>query len=763
MRKISTRIIALFGFLVFFICSGLGLAAYITSYNSVMDVLEETMPKAAMEASITIEDAVRNQLNTLNIIASLDLMKALKNSSADNSALKTFLSEETGRAGHKQMILADRNGRVLYNSTDAGGSVSDNSVSGNSVAGSSATDIKSDPFFQSALSGRETVSEPMLDKDGTGIVMVYAVPVKLDGETAGVLLAYRDGLELSEFAGRVKYGDSGQAYIINKQGRTIAHADKNVILQLLRAAAANPDQSAASGENTSDAVSSATAGAQPADAVSSATAGTQSSDAIPPAAEGTGAADAVSSATVVSGEGNTDARMGASESVSRQAGLESFYEIQRQMMEEKTGFGEFKYNGVPKVTGFAPVEEHGWSVGIAADRDEMLPGLSTLKLTVLVISVIFLLAGLAAAYILGKGISAPVAYLSNECNIMSGGDFSRSMSEKYTERRDEIGELARSFNNININVSNIIRSVVGEAGGVGAAIADINENMTVLTSEINAMSEIINKLSLKMDENSAAAEEMNATSGEIEDAVDSIANDSMQSAETAGEVSRRVENLKATAIGSRKRAHEIRTDVAVRLRAAIEQSKAVESIKILSEAILSIASKTNLLALNAEIEASQAGTAGLGFTVVAGEIRSLAENSKQTANEIQKVTKTVLDSVQALSESAEEVLEFMEDKVVKDYDMLLTAGEQYNNDASLISEMVTSLSATTQQLYASMQTIAQAINDVAKASEEGAAETGELAREAADIVNRAEEVLVKTNTVNESASRLLDLVSIFRV
>jgi methyl-accepting chemotaxis protein len=381
----------------------------------------------------------------------------------------------------------------------------------------------------------------------------------------------------------------------------------------------------------------------------------------------------------------------------------------------------------------------------------------------LVISVIFLLAGLAAAYVLGKGISAPVVYLSNECNIMSGGDFSRTMSEKYTGRRDEIGELARSFNNININVSNIIRNVIDEAGSVGAAIADINENMGVLTSEINTMSEITNRLSLKMDENSAAAEEMNATSEEIEDAVDSIANDSMQSAETAGEVSRRAESLKATAIDSRKRAHEIRSDVAVRLRTAIEQSKAVESIKILSEAILSIASKTNLLALNAEIEASQAGTAGLGFTVVAGEIRSLAENSKQTANEIQKVTKTVLDSVQALSESAEEVLEFMEDKVVKDYDMLLTAGEQYNNDASLISEMVTSLSATTQQLYASMQTIAQAINDVAKASEEGAAETGELAREAADIVNRAEEVLVKTNTVNESASRLLDLVSIFRV
>ena len=78
----------------------------------------------------------------------------------------------------------------------------------------------------------------------------------------------------------------------------------------------------------------------------------------------------------------------------------------------------------------------------------MLAGLSTLRVTVLVVSVIFLLAGLAIAYFLGKNISTPVTHLANECKIMSGGDFSRAMHEKYTKRRDEIGDLARSFDNI---------------------------------------------------------------------------------------------------------------------------------------------------------------------------------------------------------------------------------------------------------------------------------------------------------------------------
>mgnify|MGYP001182355710 FL=1 len=729
MRKISSRIIVLFGFLVFVICTGLGLAAYITAYDTVMDVLEETLPKAAAESSATIENAVQNQLDKLHIISSLDFMKVLKNSNTDISALKAFMSDEINRSGHKLMILADKNGRVVYSN----GAVND---------------VKGDPFFESALSGNEAVSEPMLDSSGSGIVMVYAVPVKIDGETAGVLMAYRDGLELSEFAGRIKYGESGNAYIINRQGRTIAHADQNIILQILEAASAG--RPADSGDNTADAASSATAGTSIADAVSSATAAPE-------------AVDAASSATAPADGEDTGVQIRASESVSAQVGLDGFFDIQMQMTEGRLGFGEFEYNGVRKLTGFAPVEKYGWSIGIAVDREEMLSGLSSLRLTVLVISAIFLAAGLIIAYLLGKGISAPITYLSGECSIMSGGDFSRTMAAKYTKRRDEIGELARAFDNINVNVSKIIRNVVSEAGSVGNAIANVNENMAALTNEINCMSDIINKLSQKMDENSSSAEEMNATSEEIESAVDSIAADSVKSAETAGEVSRRAEQLKATAMESQERAQEIRADVAVRLRNAIEQSKAVENIRVLSDAILDIASRTNLLALNAEIEAAQAGSAGQGFTVVAGEIRSLAENSKQTANEIQKVTRLVLDSVQALSESAEEVLAFLEEKVVKDYDMLLAASEHYNDDARLISEMVTNLSATTQQLYASIQTMAQAIGDVAKASEEGAMETGDLAREAEEIVRRTQDVLEKTNTVNESANRLLELVSVFRV
>jgi len=717
MKKISTKIIALLGLLVFFICFGLGLVAYFTSYNSLVGVLKETMPKIALEASLTIEDGIQNQLNALNLIASLDLMNVLKKPNADTSMVLTIMAEEVTRSGHKHLILVNKEGRAIYD---------DGTVA----------DLSNDPLIKRALAGEEFVTEPTLDKEGKDIIMVYAVPVKIDGEIEGALIAVRDGFELSEIARKIKFGETGEAFIINSKGRTIAHANTDFLLELIKVASSR-DSSTTTETNTADAITSATISSE--------------------------ASDAVSSATVRGEESSSEDGNASEGSVTQELGFEGFYDVQKNMMEGNAGFGEYKFHGISKVAGYAPLESRGWSIAVSVDKEEMLSGLEELQRSFMLISSIFLLAGLVVAYLIGKSISRPITYLSNECNIMSNGDFSRVMEKKYTKRRDEIGELARSFNNINVKVSKMIRNVIEEASTVGKAIKDVDENMAALTSKINYMSDIINKLSGKMDENSATAEEMNATSNEIEAAIDSIAEETQHSAETAGEVSSRAEKLKATAIDSQNTVQKIRTDVAVKLRNAIEQSKAVEKIEMLSDVILDISYKTNMLALNAAIEASNAGSAGAGFAVVAGEIRKLAESSKQTVNEIKRVTKLIVESVQILSDSAEQVLGFLEDKVVKDYEMLSVTGEQYNNDAQMLSDMVMNLSATTQQLYASIQSMAKAINDVAVASEQGASETSELANEANEIVKRTSEVLKKTNDVSKSADRLLELVSIFKV
>lgn len=698
MKSIGSRIIVSFGILLLLVCLAFGMISYFTSSNSLINVFNDTLPKFASEASLTILDSIQNQLNVLSFMASSEEMKVLKESSGDYSAVISMLSKETKRAGHERMMLIDKNGRAVTNQGDV-------------------INLKDHPIFKAALAGESTVSDPLFDEDGSKIVMAYAVPVIVGNEISGVLMAVRDGLELSEFAKRIEFGENSEAFIINKQGRTIAHADTELLKTIIDT-------------RTVDAAATAS---------------------LLITSKNAGEVDAVTSATLDGVEkGNT-------------FGFDNFTEVRRQMMQGETGFVEYKYKGVSKIAGFAPIPEYGWSIAVSVGKDEAMAEVDNLRTAFILISAIILVAGFFVSFLMGKSISKPVTDLTKQCITMSGGNFTTNVDEKYIRRRDEIGDLAKGFKKINENVSEIIKNVISEAKSVDTAILVASESMSKLTEEIHVMSGITQELSAKMEETSAMAEEMNATTTEIEKAIDSIANKAQEGAESASEVSKRANELRDNARKSQNSALEIRTQNSARLRDAIEKAKAVERISLLSEAILEIASRTNLLSLNATIEAVQAGEAGRGFAIVAEEIRNLAENSRKTASEIQKVTKQVLESVHNLSECSEHVLDFLENKVAKDYDMLVETGEKYNSDARMIDDMVADFSATSEELYSSVQSIMRAINDVAEAASEGSAETMDMANEANIVVAKADEVMEQAKIVRDSAEKLLSVVSVFKV
>ena len=117
------------------------------------------------------------------------------------------------------------------------------------------------------------------------------------------------------------------------------------------------------------------------------------------------------------------------------------------------------------------------------------------------------------------------------------------------------------------------------------------------------------------------------------------------------------------------------------LKDAVKESQNVEQINSLTNDILDIANETNLLALNASIEAARAGEAGRGFSVVAEEISVLADSSRNTANNIQGISQVVNEAVQKLSDSAQQMLQFVDETVLTDYDSFVSIVNQYQTDA----------------------------------------------------------------------------------
>ena len=385
-----------------------------------------------------------------------------------------------------------------------------------------------------------------------------------------------------------------------------------------------------------------------------------------------------------------------------------------------------------------------------------------IKMAVLILLVLSaLVAGVLSVVIL-RSILVPIKLLKNELNdlVERGGDLTKKIP---IETKDEIGELANSVNAFLGNMRTIIAGIIYESDAAVAAISKMNDGINMLNLDIQDVSATTEELSAGMEETAASTEEMNATSQEIERAVESIATKAEEGAKAADEINRRATELSGEFDVSITSAKDIFGKVKVSLETALVQAQAVTQINSLSDAILQITSQTNLLALNAAIEAARAGEVGKGFAVVADEIRKLAEESKNTVTEIQKVTSTVTASVGNLTQSANEVLSFVDKNVMSDYKSMTDGIHDYKKDAVYLNDLVSDFSATSEELLSSIINVMKAIEEVSTATNEGAQGTSDIAIKTSSVVELTLSVKTLSDEANGDIEKLIGLISKFQV
>jgi len=359
-------------------------------------------------------------------------------------------------------------------------------------------------------------------------------------------------------------------------------------------------------------------------------------------------------------------------------------------------------------------------------------------------------------------ITKPITYAVKVLDRIASGDIAFSLEGKY-KTSDEIGSVIISTDKMAQNLRKIINGVMNESNNVRNSINDSNKQIAYFMKQIEEISATTEELSAGMEETAASAEEMSAASTEIGKAAESIADKAIEGAKKAETITIRAHDLKTNAVLSQKQATDIFSQTQIKLVEALEQSREVEKINILSSAILGITSQTNLLALNAAIEAARAGEAGRGFAVVAEEIRKLAAESSHTVTQIQSVTQSVIAAVENLSGNSRKMLEFIDQQVIKDYHTMVVTGEQYSQDANFVGDLVTNFSATSEELLALTENMLQAIDEVAKATNEGASGTTDIAEKTTVIVQKSYDIVKLSNSAGESADKLISLVSIFKV
>jgi methyl-accepting chemotaxis protein len=664
-KSIRTKLSIVFAVLILFICSGLGFISYLYSEGALMDNINESLSNLSKEASKVVQERVDSKLNALEVLAESDLIKGEELNI--NEKLQV-LKSETQRGNHLWMAIVDVDGNVITTDGDT----------------ENVADLE---YFQKAKSGSRAVSDPYRSKITNDLVVAYAVSIKDSDKVKGVLVSIRDGYELSALTNDIHIGKNGEAFMINNNGTTVAHKDKNLVMQM-----------------------------------------------------------------------DNDF-----ENVKKDAQLESLVELEKQMVAGKEGVGEYTYNDVTKYMGYAPVDGTNWSLALTAPRSEVMAKVNSLLKTVLIASIIILVVGIVITYLIALNISKPLKTASEYLEIVASGDFTNEAPEKLLKAKDEIGTLANAINAMQSSIKNIIKEVIDESSNVSEMLNNINSDMEQLNGSIVEISATTEELSAGTEETASSTEEMSATSTEIEKAAESIAIEAQEGAAIVNSVSKMAEEMRQNAIKSKEDAIQVYGSTKNSLQEAIEQSKTVEQINELADGILTITSQTNLLALNAAIEAARAGEAGKGFAVVADEIRNLAENSKDMVTRIQEVTNTILEAVNNLSYSSGQILEFIDQKVLSDYDTLVESSNKYSENSLKIDKMVTDFGSTSEELFASVQNMAKAIDEIASSTNEGAQGATDIAQDVEDIVNKSNEVINLSKSAEEKSNMLIKIVSQFRV
>lgn len=328
--------------------------------------------------------------------------------------------------------------------------------------------------------------------------------------------------------------------------------------------------------------------------------------------------------------------------------------------------------------------------------------------------------------------------------------------------KDEIGQMSEGINGFLEQLQEVMRRLKEESEQMMISVETVRE-------KINESNENADCVSAAMEEMSASMEEISATLGQLATGSDNVLSEikAMTCKVNDGvnlvvDIKERAQNMHQNTVEGKESAGQIMVDIRKTLKTAVEESRSVEQINVLTGEILNIASQTNLLALNASIEAARAGEAGKGFAVVADEIRVLADNSRDTANNIQSISNQVTKAVEELSNNAEGMLSFIDEKVMKDYDGFVEVAAQYEKDADSVNDILSEFARNTGDINDTIQDMNTGINDIALAVDESAKGVTSVAENAVSLVESITQIQKETENNQEISSKLSSEVNRFK-
>jgi methyl-accepting chemotaxis protein len=412
--------------------------------------------------------------------------------------------------------------------------------------------------------------------------------------------------------------------------------------------------------------------------------------------------------------------------------------------------------------------EEYWTVLSSVPEATVLDAVNDMTRLTIIIAAISIIVTAVIIFFIANSVTKPIMFVANTLKDISEGegDLTKSID---IHSKDEVGDLARYFNATLGKIKALVVTIKTQSVALFDIGNELASNMTETAAAINEITSNIQSLKQQTVNQSASVTETNATMEQITENIEklngyigkqteSVAQSSSAVEEMLANIqsvtatlTRNVENVKALADASEVGRSGLQ-DVASDIQQIAHDSEGLLEINSVME---NIASQTNLLSMNAAIEAAHAGEAGKGFAVVADEIRKLAESSSEQSKTISSVLKKIKDSIDKITRSTDAVLNKFEAidsgvRTVSDQEEnIRNAMEEQSQGSQQILEAVSHLNELTQQVKGGAEEMLQGSREVIGESKNLANVTQELTNGMNEMATGADQINVAVTRVNE--------------